>query len=277
MELANRQHILSQYLPAIYQNEMHSPNSFLACLVQTFQSLVLGIEEILGNLPYYFDPDTTPPNDLERCEEILVWLASWVALGVDTEWLGKNVEVQKTVCDHREEKVRHLLKSVALLYERRGTPGGLQAILREFYGIEVEIFEWVWPYGMEIGEFSTIGVDTFILDNPPLEDCFVVVWKFVEDEYAPDEVGANWLATAMRGKRSRKTIQSAVVRENDPLYKSRFSSILQKIENVIDQEKPVHTSCYLSIEKGKIRNDQDLKLNPMVIGIQSVIESFYIH
>jgi len=104
-----------EYLPAIYRSD-----DFLGRFLMLFESFWGPIERQIDNAPYYFDPDTAPP-------DFLPWLASWLDLVFDDRW--------------PEEKRRRLLRYVASLYRKRGTKAGLQEYLEIFCDGQVEITE----------------------------------------------------------------------------------------------------------------------------------------
>lgn len=104
-----------------------------------------GLEEIVAAIPSLFDPLETP-------REFLDWLAGWVALGLRADW--------------REEQQRSFLANIVSLYRRRGTRQNLIELLRIYTGLEPEIAEGQNTV-FQIGEHSTIGVDTQINGSPP--------------------------------------------------------------------------------------------------------------
>lgn len=104
-----------QHLPAIY-----SDSDFMGRFLMIFESVLGPIEDMISNLPHYFDPHTTP-------EELLPWLASWANLVLDDSW----------PIDRRRELVR----SAVQLYQWRGTRRGLREYLKVYAGVEPEITE----------------------------------------------------------------------------------------------------------------------------------------
>jgi phage tail-like protein len=106
---------LLQYLPAIYQE-----SDFMGRFLRIFEDQLLPVEDILGQLPYYFDPRLTPPS-------FLPWLASWIDLALDENW--------------PEERRRELIHRGTDLYRWRGTRRGLLTYLRIYAGVEPQIEE----------------------------------------------------------------------------------------------------------------------------------------
>lgn len=109
-----------------------------------------------------------------------------------------------------EDEVRKFLQYAIPLYRFRGTVIGLRTHLYIVSGIVPEILEGEAPYSsMEISENSDVDVNLF--DSNMIEDIFTVYFP-VPDNYF------------------------------DENSKKRLSLIIQ-------QEKPVHTRCYLSFKK----------------------------
>ncbi len=187
---------LLTYLPAIYQEDAKKEGDPLRTLLIIFDHFSSGIEKIIDNIDTYFDPYLTATVPDKSGRDFLSWLASWVNLGLDEGW--------------SERKKRYLIKNAATLYRHRGTLIGLKYIIEQFFDIEVEIEEWAWPQGMEIGRRSSIGIDTIIMERLDIRQCFKVIWK-----------------------------------PPHPPVKPEF---LKKIRTIIDLEKPAHTWCYFQLE-----------------------------
>lgn len=111
-----------QYLPAIFRQDPFAGRFLLA-----FETILSGpgvagqpgLEETIGGLARYFDPQTTP-------EEFLGWLASWVALSLRADWDAQTK--------------RDFVAEIVPLYRLRGTPAGLQRML-EIYTREAVSIE----------------------------------------------------------------------------------------------------------------------------------------
>jgi phage tail-like protein len=151
---------LLNYLPAIFQegSTLAQPN-FLGRFLLGFERILLGfgevseevkqpgLEEAIAQLDRYFDPERTLP-------EFLPWLASWVALTLRDDW--------------NEEEKRRFLGRIVPLYQQRGTKSGLEKLLRAYTGLAEEsarVYELTQP--LQVGETSTVGVDTAIGSGPP--------------------------------------------------------------------------------------------------------------
>ena len=131
------------YLPAIYDKEVTCAESLLqagtddrrlvSCdeskptcpealkrLVSLFEAMYAGVEGEIADLSMLFDVDAVPG-------ELLGWLAGWLALELDEEW--------------DEARKRELIRKAFDLYGRRGTVEGLRESLRFFAGVDAIIEE----------------------------------------------------------------------------------------------------------------------------------------
>jgi phage tail-like protein len=143
-----------QSLPAIF-----SDDPFLGRFLLAFEQVLtglpelagrepkppLGLEEIIATIATLFDPKETR-------EEFLLWLASWVALGLRADW----TEAQK----------RDFLANIVPLYRRRGTKENLAELLRIYTGLSPVITDAA-ETDFQIGVHSTIGLDTQIGGSVP--------------------------------------------------------------------------------------------------------------
>jgi phage tail-like protein len=127
------------YLPAPY-----AADPFLGRYLMIVETILSSIEQTVDNLPYYFDPSTTP-------EELLPWLASWVGVELD-----ENAPV---------EKRRRTLARAAGLYRWQGTRRALREQLQEYTGqrpLIVENFD-----GLRLGGDAMLGVNTELGQSRP--------------------------------------------------------------------------------------------------------------
>ena len=103
------------HLPALYEHDQ-----FVGRFLMLFESFWSPIEQQIGAISEYFDPDLTPPG-------MVPWLAWWFSLTLDEHW--------------PEAKQRRLLSNIVRLYRKRGTKPGLREMLEIFTDGEVEIAE----------------------------------------------------------------------------------------------------------------------------------------
>ncbi len=207
------------YLPPIFQQE---EDDFLGRFLLAFEHVLTGvgefenpgIEEILdgiwkdGSLELagvhrYFTPgprkegDVRPTGtlDAERAPaEFLDWLAGWVALTLREDW--------------DEEEKRRILNETVPAYRNRGTKASLEQVLAAYTErMQVTVSEFIFPF--QVGEHSTVGVDTMIGDFPH----YFLVRVILKLAWVPD-----------------------------------FPKKKEIIRAIIDREKPAHTVYDLQIE-----------------------------
>lgn len=129
------------HLPAIFREDPFA-GRFLLAFEAVLTGLdgvegledVEGLEQVIGRVPDYLDPRTTP-------EEFLPWLAGWVALSLRADWDA--------------DTKRGFIREVVPLYRQRGTLAGLQRML--------EIY--LRPLGDQVTRDDVVIFDDF--DQPP--------------------------------------------------------------------------------------------------------------
>ncbi len=109
-----------RYLPAIYQENSES-KEFLERFLSIFESSMYDSEEMISNIPMFFDPMAAPPNFYR-------WLADWLSLDL---------------YDQLEEKTRreYILKAVDF-YKKKGTVSGLEDLVSFLTGKKCCIKEY---------------------------------------------------------------------------------------------------------------------------------------
>lgn len=113
-----------RYLPAIYRDDS-TPGPFLDRLLANMEGTYTEIEGKMQRVPVLFDPRSAPP-------EALDWLAGWLGLALDPLWARLQQERQPAVPGSRSrppDRRRLLIRFARKLYERRGTPDGIQFAL----------------------------------------------------------------------------------------------------------------------------------------------------
>jgi phage tail-like protein len=189
---------LARHLPEIFHKEAERKLSPLWALLLLIEDNFASISKIINEIDKYFDIWRAPAGVTSDEPDFVTWLGTWVALIPEQHW---------TV-----QKKRYALSIAADLHKYRGTINGLRSMLALFFEIEVEIDEWDWPDGMQIGVHNTIDVDTRIDDQYNINNCFTVTWKPKPEEIGPD-------------------------------LKQKIAGIRAMIE----REKPAHTFCYLKV------------------------------
>lgn len=97
-----------RYLPAVYRENERSA-AFLERYLSLFESTFVDIEEEIGSVSKFLDPNGIP-------SEHLLWLGSWLAVEADDTWSAV--------------ATRELIVRAPELYKKRGTAEGLLAMLR---------------------------------------------------------------------------------------------------------------------------------------------------
>jgi phage tail-like protein len=151
---------LLEYLPAVFQEDRPSaaPN-FLGRFLLAFEHVLLGLgdaalpglEETIAGLYRYFEPGATLAEGERAPKEFLDWLAGWVAVTLREDW--------------DEVRRRDLIARAAPLYRMRGTRRGVEEFLRIYTRLGVSIDEF--RTALQVGEHSTIGVDTLVDGGAP--------------------------------------------------------------------------------------------------------------
>ena len=126
----NTQAAYLRYLPELFRKD-----DLMSRFLMMFESFWKPIEEQIGQISNYFDPDLTP-------EAMLPWLATWVGAYWD-----------ELLPDKRK---RMLIRVAASHYQRRGTKAILEEYLRLYTAGQVEITEHP-AYNLVLGESARLG------------------------------------------------------------------------------------------------------------------------
>lgn len=136
---------LLEYLPAIYQED-----PFIGQFLLAFEKILLGnddvslsyegLEEKIDRLSEHFNPKKAP-------EEFLSWLAGWTAFTIRS--------------DLNLEQRRKFIANIIQRYQWRGTKKNMEELLKIF-SVGVPTVDEAASSGLQIGDQSTIGEDTYI-------------------------------------------------------------------------------------------------------------------
>jgi phage tail-like protein len=140
--------------------------------------------------------------------EFLPWLASWLSLVLDESW--------------PEEKQRQLIRSAIFLYRKRGTKRGLEEFLTIYSGAKPDIVEYR-AYDFRLGSEARLGPG-IALGKGNVAHTFTVTLRLPS------------IAVPL-GEKEDKEVQKELARQRR-----------QKIEAIIEAEKPAHTSYTLHLE-----------------------------
>ena len=143
-----------RFLPQVFQESASEPSSVLEGLMFIFQHLHESVRLKVDLIPHLMRPLEAPP-------ESLPWLASWIALQLESDW--------------PEEKKRRWLRHAPALYNIRGTRRALELLLEIYTGVRPSVIENEWPdEAIRIEINSTIGETSTILPPMNLNNCFIV-------------------------------------------------------------------------------------------------------
>ncbi|HTS36393.1 MAG TPA: phage tail protein [Candidatus Solibacter sp.] len=206
-----------QYLPAVYQEDDQS-RVFLDRFLRIFQSTFDGMDQTLDNLWTRFDPMSAPGSWFN-------WLASWLAFPINPLW--------------SDNQRRSALKSAGQIYPLRGTPSGVEQLVKQYSGVDARLIEhfrlrqlvilpdspssstalgsgmrlWSRDYyrRLQVGVYSQVGY--FDLTGEPEPDMEPLAW------------GAN---------------EFTVFFDCDPY---QVSSTTQSVSQVVEREKPAYAKA----------------------------------
>jgi len=267
-----------KYLPGVYQEQGSIPKSPLWALLSIIDTFFVEVEEKLERLPEYFDADTAPVAENAN-DDFLSWLAHWVVLSLDRDLLAECFTATEGLeAAIKQRRSRRLIKDAAMLYRLRGTPQGLSYMVEAFYDVDVEIIERAWPQGMVIGVSSSIEEQTFIIDPPDFSRSFIILIKLSAEERSAIESSGNWLDVPYAGEDvvQKGRLQACAgsktgLSEDVPLLEK-----LRKIKQLVDQEKPIHTQCFIAFQSW-MPHVEEAPMRPyLVVGVESIIEYFII-
>lgn len=230
-------------------------------------------------------PETPALDDAQWKPRWLQWLASFLYLDLDPEWLAEASEIEGAekeapgipAAGQRYDKVCELIKQAVALYRRRGTPKGLEAVVKAFYDWDIRVVERSWPEGMNIGVASRIGLDTRFLDEPDLDRQFVVLLESASPFLSRlPELGERVESDLMgqsRGLRI-KWFSGRDSSSSDAL--AELSLNVNRLRRLIDREIPAHTRYYLAFGTSEAQPPAQ-RLPPLRIEVNSTIERFWIN
>lgn len=232
------------YLPAVYRNNANC-DDFLARLLSLFESIFADVEQEIESLPKLFDPGAAP-------KKFLPWLAG--VLGFE---LDGNLS---------ESAQRQIIAEIFRYYGRRGTRAGLRDSLRLFAQVDAIIEEpllnsgwWALPApstscceachansdgnDWNAPENSILGTTTMLAAEQP--QGAVVGTSAILDQSSL--ISANEFGSPLFAD----TAYQFSVR----IYRAqlRRAETLARIEAIISQEKPAHTTYHLCVVEPRMR------------------------
>jgi phage tail-like protein len=211
-----------RYLPAIYTPGERDP-TFIYRSLALFQSMLDEQEAHLEELPRLFDPLAAPA-------EWLDWLAGWLAFDLDETW--------------SEDKRRQALKQAFALQGLRGTVEGLRAMILLYTGAKARIVEparsaHLWS----LGETSTLGFTTMLVPAQAQGAVLATTADLNSSHLlAAEDYGAP-LFTDLAHHFCVQVYAAEVAGE----------VALQRLERVVEREKPAHTTCCVRVIEAEMR------------------------
>jgi phage tail-like protein len=190
----------------------------------------------LEELPRLFDPLAAPP-------EWLDWLAGWLAFDLDETW--------------SEDKRRQALKQAFALQGLRGTVEGLRAMILLYTGAKARIIEparsaHLWS----LGETSTLGFTTMLVPAQAQGAVLATTADLNSSHLlAAEDYGAP-LFTDLTHHFCVQVYAADLPGE----------AALQRLERVVEREKPAHTTCCVQVIEAEMRVGAQARL-----GIDAIV------
>lgn len=215
-----------QYLPAVYQEDDQS-RVFLDRFLRIFQTTFDGFDRTIDNMWTLFDPRSVPNN-------WFYWLASWIALPTNPLWT--------------DQERRAALGSAGQLYPQRGTPAGVQQLVKQWCGVDVRLIEhfrlrqliilsdgpkggtllgsgtrlWSRDYyqRLQVGVYSRVGY--FALTGEPEPDLEPLAW-------GANEFTAFFDCHPYQVADTTQKVQQAVEREKPASTKANYAPVFPRM------------------------------------------------
>ncbi|HSS95546.1 MAG TPA: phage tail protein [Terriglobales bacterium] len=232
-----------QYLPAIFRNRKDC-DEFLPRLLSLFESFNMEVEGEINNIPALFDPKASPT-------KFLGWLAGCMGFELDENW--------------DERKQRKLIAEIFLLSGRRGTPAGLRESLRLLAGVNAIIEEpiqhaswWALPgtaasccdscgsHSADIGtgaETSILGWTTMLAPSQPQGAVVGTSCDLDQSHLITNDDFGSPLFTDIAHRFSVGVYRGQIT----------CAETMTRIDAVIEQEKPAHTSYEICVIEPRLR------------------------
>jgi phage tail-like protein len=216
----------AKFLPPVYRKQAAAAD-FLDRFLGMKQAVLSGVEQEIEDLPLLFDPRAAPAGDPPSW---LGWLSGWLTFILDEHW--------------PEADARANLARAFQLYSKRGTIEGLREYLKMYTGVNAIIEEpareaRIWT----LGDPSPLGFGTML---------------------APGALQGAVLGTTATVDQSHITTGEALgaALYNDVahrfcvgVYCSELTAAdtLAKVRQVLDREKPAHTTYDLCVIEPSMR------------------------
>jgi phage tail-like protein len=234
-----------RHLPALYRRD-DEETRFLERTLALFETALTGVEEALDGVSRYLDPAAAPDRAAGAAAAgpaigWLAWLAGWLDLELDERW--------------DDDRRRRAVAGAFELHAARGTTVGIARLVELTTGVPVTLAEPAHGASLWRLDDGALGLDTMLAPAHPQ--------------------GAVLGATAML-ERARLLD----VGDGSPLFDDlahRFTvrcyaadlggpRALDRVREVIDRERPAHTSYHLCVVRPRMRVGAQARL-----GIDAIV------
>jgi phage tail-like protein len=227
------------FLPAIY-SRTESSRLFLERLLAAFESMLDAEEQLIDDLPRLFDPCGAP--DAAPHPSWLEWLSGWIDAMLRETW---------------DDAVRRRVVAEAFaMHGKRGTLESLRRLVALNSGATPIIEELGIDGTWALGASSTLGVDTWLASAAPQGAVLASTALVDRSRLLPDE---QYGAAARDDVAHRFAVQ---------IYAAELagSEDLDRVRQVIDREKPAHTTYHLCAIEPRMRVGRQAR-----VGIDTIV------
>jgi phage tail-like protein len=219
-----------KYLPAVYRADPFS-GDFLDRFLSIFDSMRRKTDGKITDIAHYFDPCATPANKPGLGpDDFLAWLAMWMGMTLKNGW--------------PIAKRRRLLKNAHKLYALRGTPAGLRLHIELYAGVGPRILELFKLRRWLSVDHSTLGNDSMISGDSPLNRLRIAVNSTI-GQFQLIDYGDPKLDLF-----NRYAYQFRVV---VPRWPGAGAADQQSLEQIIEMAKPAHTVAEFQWAEPRLR------------------------
>lgn len=228
-----------QFLPALYRRDDTS-RVFLERALAAFESVIDEDESLIDALPRHFDAFAAP--DTGDRPTWLDWLADWVDAGLSETW---------------DDATRRQVTADAFrMHARRGTIESLRRLVRLHTGATPFIEESFIPGLWSLGASGRLGFDTMLAAGSP--DGAILGVSAPVDR-----------SSLIRAEdRGAPVFDERAHRFSVRVYAAELSGTdgLERVRDVIDREKPAHTTYHLCPIEARARVGAQARL-----GIDAIV------
>lgn len=226
-------------LPRIYRTEDAGAEALERFLALP-RSVLEELEATVADLPRLFEPQSAPGAGFPSW---LGWLAGWLDFPLQERWTAA--------------EARSYLAQAFALHGRRGTRAGLRRSLKIYAGVEARVSEPAAGLGLwTLGERSTLGLTTQLA---PAEPQGAVIGTTATLDRSHLTTGAEFAAPLFEDVAHRFCVEVYAAELTRP-------GALAEVREVIEREKPAHTTYDLCVIEPRMRLGMQARL-----GIDAII------